>query len=174
MGRAGLAARGGLCDFPASRPVDAGGDCVAMKISLNNDIGEIPGAASRIDSFCESRGLPADVAYAINLSVDELLTNTISYGYDDDGAHGLDIVLRMEGDAVEVEIADDARPFDSSRATAPDTAAGLDQRSIGGLGLFLVHELMDEVRYRRDGERTVVTVRKRIAAAGADSKGRPR
>ncbi len=137
-----------------------------MKISLNNDTGEIRGAAERIDAYCASHGVPADVAYAINLAVDELLTNTIDYGYDDDGAHGLEIVLRMDGSVVVVEVADDARPFDSSRTTAPDTAAGLEERSIGGLGLFLVHELMDEVGYRRDGGRNIVTLRKRAVAAG--------
>ncbi len=139
----------------------------AVKISLNNDIAEIRDAAARIDAYCAARDLAADIAHAVNLAVDELVTNTISYGYDDDGAHGIDIALRMEGNVLVVEIIDDARRFDPSRITAPDTETGIEERAVGGLGIFLVHELMDEVRYRRDGGRNIVTLRKR--ADGADA-----
>ena len=135
-----------------------------MKISLNNDLGELRVAAEQIDAFCASQGMPAAIAYAVNLSVDELLTNTISYGYDDDDVHGLDLALRMDGDVIVIEITDDARPFDPSQNTTPDTSAGIDERSIGGLGIFLVHELMDEVQYRRIDEQNIVTLRKRADA----------
>ena len=135
-----------------------------MKISLNNDLGELRTAAEQIDAFCASHDMPAAIAYAVNLAVDELLTNTISYGYDDDEEHGLDLALRMDGDVIVIEIIDDARPFDPSQNTAPDTSAGIDERSIGGLGIFLVHELMDEVQYSRIDERNIVTLRKRADA----------
>ena len=135
-----------------------------MKISLNNDLGELRTAAEQIDAFCESHDVPADITYAVNLSVDELLTNTISYGYDDDEVHGLDLALRMDGDVMVIEITDDAKPYDPSQNTTPDTSAGIDERSIGGLGIFLVHELMDEVQYSRSGERNIVTLRKRANA----------
>ena len=121
---------------PAPSPVAAGQETVAMKISLNNDLGELRTAAEQIDAFCESHDVPADITYAVNLSVDELLTNTISYGYDDDEVHGLDLALRMDGDVMVIQITDDARPFDPSRNTTPDTSAGIDERSIGGLGIF--------------------------------------
>jgi len=135
-----------------------------MKISLNNDLGELRTAAAEIDAFCASHDMPDAIAYAVNLAVDELLTNTISYGYDDDDVHALDLALSMDGDVIVIEITDDARPFDPSQNTTPDTSAGIDERSIGGLGIFLVHELMDEVQYRRIGERNMVTLRKRANA----------
>ena len=135
-----------------------------MKISLNNDLGELRTAAAEIDAFCASHDMPDAIAYAVNLAVDELLTNTISYGYDDDEVHGLDLALRMDGDVIVIEITDDARPFDPSETTTPNTDAGIDERSIGGLGIFLVHELMDEVQYRRIDERNIVTLRKRANA----------
>ena len=137
-------------------------------MSLANDLRELAAVAARIDEFCAARDLAPAIAYAINLSVDELLTNTISYGYDDDGEHRIDIALRMEGSVIVVEIADDARPFDPRRAPTPDTEASIEDRDIGGLGIFLVHQTMDGLGYRLSGGRNIVTLTKRTAAdAGA-------
>ena len=55
-----------------------------MKISLANDLEQIAVVGARIDEFCESHDIPPQVAYAVNVSVDELLNNTISYGYTDE------------------------------------------------------------------------------------------
>ena len=139
----------------------------ALELSLANELEEIAVAAAEIESFCEARGLAPAVAYAVNLSVDELLTNTISYGYDDDARHLIEVAVRMEGDALVVEIADDGAPFDPSDAPEPDTEASLEDRPIGGLGVFLVRRMMDEVAYRRDAGRNVVTLTKRIAGGAA-------
>ena len=88
----------------------------ALELSLANDPQAIAGIAARIDAFCEARSLPPRIAYAVNLSVDEILSNTISYGYDDDGAHRIALTLRLEDGTLVVVIVDDGRPFDSSLA----------------------------------------------------------
>lgn len=142
----------------------------ALELSLANELEEIAVAAAEIESFCEARGLPPSVAYAVNLSVDELLTNTISYGYDDDARHLIAVAVRMEEDALVVEISDDGAPFDPSDAPEPDTEASLEDRPIGGLGVFLVRQMMDDVAYRREAGRNVVTLTKRIAGR-ADAPG---
>ena len=134
-----------------------------LELSLVNDLEEIAAAAAKIDAFCEARGLPPQIAYAVNLSVDEVLTNTISYGYDDDGEHRIGLSLRLEGDTLVVVLVDDGRPFDSSMERQPDLEAALEERSVGGLGLFLVQQMMDDVAYRRTGERNVITLTKHTA-----------
>ena len=75
-----------------------------LEISLVNDLREIAAAAAKIDAFCEEQGLAPQTAYALNLSIDEILTNTISYGYDDDEQHRIGLSLRKEGDVLVVEI----------------------------------------------------------------------
>ncbi|MCY4558926.1 MAG: ATP-binding protein [Chloroflexi bacterium] len=97
------------------------------------------------------------------LAVDELLTNTISYGYDDDGEHRIELVLRLEGGALVFEIADDGRAFDPLQASTPDIGASLQDRAIGGLGIYLVRKTMDGVTYRRQDGRNVVTLTKLVA-----------
>ena len=134
-----------------------------LEISLVNDLREIAAAAAKIDAFCEEQGLAPQTAYALNLSIDEILTNTISYGYDDDEQHRIGLSLRKEGDVLVVEIVDDGRAFDSSLASDPDIDSSLEERALGGLGLFLVQKMMDDVTYQRRDELNVITLRKNTA-----------
>ena len=137
-----------------------------LEVALVNDLGEIAGVAAKIDAFCEARALSPDFAYAVNLSIDEILTNTISYGYDDEEAHLIEIVVHMEADSLVVVIRDDSAPFDLSAESQADVESELEDREIGGLGIFLVHQMMDKVEYERVDGGNVVTLTKSMAAAG--------
>ena len=131
-----------------------------IEISLANDLAEIAGVAERVEAFCEARDISPAVGYAVNLSIDELLTNTISYGYGDDGPHRIDIALSLDGDAVTVVISDESAPFDPTQIREPDTEATLDEREIGGLGIHLVSQMMDGFAYRYEDGRNIVTLTK--------------
>ena len=131
-----------------------------LELSLVNDLREIGAAAEKVDAFCEAQGIAAPVAYAVNLSIDEILTNTISYGYDDDAEHRIDLTFRVDGETLVVTIVDDGRPFDSSAEREPDFDATIEERALGGLGLFLVQQMMDEMSYERRDDRNVITLRK--------------
>ena len=146
----------------------AAGTDDALELSLVNDLRNIAIAAENIDAFCARHGLAAEIAFEANLAVDELVTNTISYGYDDDGEHRIDLVLRLEGGALAIEIADDGRAFDPLQAPAPDFGASLQDRAKGGLGINLVRKTMDTVACRRQDGRNVVTLTKRVAPAQAE------
>lgn len=138
-----------------------------LKISLANRLSEIAPLADRVSAFCAERGVSESVAFRINLALEELLTNTIKYGYADQGAHEIVIELQQFGDRVTVEIVDDGKPFDLTQAPMPDLDAPVEQRAIGGLGLHFVRTMMDEVRYCRDGSRNRVTLVKRTTPDGA-------
>ncbi len=135
-----------------------------LEISLVNDLKEIARVAEHIDEFCASRSIASEVAYAINLALDEILTNTISYGYDDDAPHQIEISVYPETEALVIVMTDDSAAFDLSNAPTPDIGASLEERPLGGLGLFLVHQMMDSVEYRREGERNIVTLKKNKTA----------
>ena len=137
-----------------------------FELSLVNDLQEIGAAAVKIDEYCETRGLSPQIAYAVNLSIDEILTNTISYGYDDDEQHRIDLTLRVDGETLVVMIVDDGRAFDSSLTQDPDVETALEERALGGLGLFLVQQMMDDVVYQRRDERNVITLTKSMAKEG--------
>ena len=136
-------------------------DDKSLEISLVNDLRELARVAALIDEFCEARNLGPQIGYAVNLSVDEILTNTISYGYDDEEPHKIEIVVSMEGDDIVVVIVDDSNAFDFSQTPDADIESSVEERAIGGLGLFLVHQMMDGVEYRRMGGCNVVTLTKK-------------
>ena len=128
-----------------------------LEIPLVNDLREIAAVAAQIDEFCAACNLEPHVAYAVNLSVEEILTNTISYGYDDDEPHRIDIRVSMDGSLLAVEITDDSIAFDPSTVADPDIEAALEDRPLGGLGLFLANQMMDSVEFRRgDGCNIVI------------------
>ena len=129
----------------------------SLEVSLANELREIAGVAARIDEFCAANGL-RHVAYAVNLAVDEVLTNTIEYGYDDDEHHRIEVIARVEEESLVVVIVDDSLPFDLGIAPERDLDASLEDTALGGLGLFLVHQMMDSVDYRREEGCNVVTL----------------
>ena len=138
-----------------------------LEFSLVNDLRGISSAAARIDAFCAAHGLSPGIRFDVTLAVDELVTNTIGYGYDDGGEHSIDVVLHIEGDTLTVEIADDGRAFDPLQAPEPDLGASVEDRARGGLGIYLVRKTMDGVTYRRQDGRNVVTLTKRTARGDA-------
>ena len=139
-------------------------DNSVLEISLANELDEIAGTAEMIEAFCEEQELSPEIAYAVNLSVDEILTNTITYGYDDDDRHRIELRVRREGDTLVIVLVDDSVPFDPTATPEPDVEASLEERNVGGLGLFLVHQMMDRVEYERTDGRNVVTLTKSMGA----------
>lgn len=159
---------------PHRRPVQAlcntqrrSVDIATLELSLKNDLSELAVAAEHIDRFCAANGLPSGVAFAVNLSVDELLTNTIRYGYADGGARRIDMTVRLEGGVLAIELADDARPYDPTLVPYPDLDAPIEERPVGGLGVHFVREKMDGFSYRRAEGRNIVTLTKDTRDAGA-------
>jgi anti-sigma regulatory factor (Ser/Thr protein kinase) len=115
-------------------------------------------------------GLDRKATYRLCLAVDEVATNVVLHGYDEAGRTGpLDVAVEVDAQAITVRLEDDAAPFDPSEHATPskeDLAKPLEERPIGGLGLMLAAEGVDELRYERvrGRNRNVFVVRR---AAGA-------
>jgi len=95
--------------------------------------------------------LSPKLTYQIGLVLDELLTNTIAYGYPEEGGQDITVIMKREGGLLRFEIADTAAPFDPLSARPPDLCSPAGERRIGGLGIHLVRSLMDRVAYERVG-----------------------
>jgi serine/threonine-protein kinase RsbW len=125
------------------------GDSVTSEIRIANDISEIARVADLVDSFGAGNQLPNEVVFALNVSLDEILNNIISYGYEDAGPHEILVRIELRSGIVDVVVEDDGKPFDPLLAPAPDLNAKL---RLGGVGLHFVRNLMDGLEYaRRDG-----------------------
>ena len=139
-----------------------------LEISIANELREIAGVAAQVDEFCAAHQLMPGTAYAVNLAVDEILTTTIGYGYDDDERHQIEIIVSLEADSLAVVIVDDSMPFDLGLAPERDLDLSLEDTPLAGLGLYLVHQMMDSVDYRREEGCNIVTLIKDVHPDGPD------
>jgi len=137
-----------------------------MTIALKGDLLEIRRIAGLIENFGNLNRLPDITIRQVNLAVDELLTNTIFYGFDDAATdHSIKITLRLDATVLTVELVDDGKPFDPFECADPDLTKAIEDRLTGGLGIFLARKLMDSVDYQRvDGENRVTLIKRTIAS----------
>jgi anti-sigma regulatory factor (Ser/Thr protein kinase) len=133
-----------------------------LSLILKNDPAEIAPLSRIVDAMGQKHGVPAEALYAVNLALDEILTNVISYGYSDQGEHEILVRLDLEAGEFTAEIEDDAQPFNPLAAAAPDVEAPLHEKPIGGLGIHLAKTMMDGIAYRREGEKNILTMTKKF------------
>src|SRR5262245_53681056 len=100
-----------------------------------NERSEIARLGALAERFGAAEGLPDELVMSINLVLDEVVTNVIDYGFDEAGGHEIRVTLAREGDALTIEVDDDARAFDPLAAPPPDLNLPLEERPVGGLGI---------------------------------------
>lgn len=120
-----------------------------MLLKVRNDIQEISRVCSKIKEFCSSNGISEKKCFDILMIVDELATNVIRYAFKDGQCHAFDIKLEKNNHTVHIQILDNGIPFDPLEKSAPDTVSSLEERAIGGLGIFLAKQLSETITYAR-------------------------
>jgi phosphoserine phosphatase RsbU/P len=136
-----------------------------IEIKLRNNLSEFASASQALTEFGRQQGLPDSVLHDLNLALEEILTNIISYGYTDSGEHEIRVRLSVQPGEVKAEVEDDGQPFNPLDVPEPDTAKLLDERTIGGLGIHLVRKIVDGLEYERQGERNLLTIKQKTQKA---------
>jgi len=119
---------------------------------------EIERITTEFGQFADERGLAAAVSQKVSIVFDDLLSNIISYGFSDDEEHAINIDVSYLPGKLVITITDDGMPFNPFDQVGPDTSLSVEERDIGGLGVLLVKELMDEYQYQRHSNSNVVTL----------------
>jgi serine/threonine-protein kinase RsbW len=101
--------------------------------------------------------------YSLQLAADEAASNIIEHAYEGVANASLDISCDMQGDAIVIIMRDEGLSFDPSQVKQPNLKAKLSERQIGGLGVYLMRKLMDDVRYESAGKSNTLTMIKRRA-----------
>ena len=133
-----------------------------MQLLLKNDISQVPLLADFIDQVCSEYGIDPDTSFQLNLVLEEAVVNVMQYAYPEGGEHTFTLDADKEADTVTFVLKDDGKPFNPLEQ-APDVDINLDaeKRKIGGLGIFLVQQMMDEVDYKRTSKGENVLVMKK-------------
>jgi anti-sigma regulatory factor (Ser/Thr protein kinase) len=136
----------------------------ALSLTLASDLAEIPRLAAAVEAFADGGGLPPAAASALSLALEEVVANAIRHGYGEGAEGAIEVRLALEAGCAVATVEDAAAPFDPFALPPPDTAAPLEDRAVGGLGVHLVRTLMDEARYDRTPTGNRITLVKRLAA----------
>lgn len=132
----------------------------SFSIEISNDPADLDRAMNAFTAFVKEKGVPRQGWSHLQLALDEIVSNIIKYGYDDADTHLIRISCTVKDDFLEMEIFDDSRPFNVLERPDPDTAATLEARPIGGLGIFLIKKLLDAHEYTREGNINHLVLRK--------------
>ncbi len=122
-------------------------------LKIENQIGELARLEEFLERLSEEWDLSVPFVMAVNLALEEALTNTISYGFDDSLVHIIEISFGKSEKELSIVISDDGRPYDPTLKEDPDITLAATDRPIGGLGIYLIKKTMDKVAYERKGNR---------------------
>ena len=132
------------------------------EVRLTNDLAELPRLARWVHEFCERHEVPRAVAFSFDLALEEAVCNLIAHAYDDAARHEIGVRMSVADGTVRAEVIDDGRPFDPREAKLPAILARIEDRPIGGLGVFLIEQMMDDVQYGVVDGRNCLTLSKRL------------
>ena len=132
-----------------------------LSLKFKSDREELDGITTAVEAFSADEDWSTDLLFRINLVIEELVLNIIDYGYDDND-HEIELNFKSDANAVTIDITDEGRAFDPlNDAPEPDINSPLEDRHVGGLGVYLARTMMDELTYRRENSRNHLTLVKR-------------
>lgn len=109
-------------------------------------------------------GCPQEMQFKIQLALEEALVNIIHYAYPPESKGWIELACMLEHNRLKVEIRDGGYPFNPFEREKPDTTATLEERQIGGLGIFLIRQMAEQSDYRRDNDMNILTMVFRLDA----------
>jgi len=133
-----------------------------LQLELRNDLACLEDAVVALQQRLLHDGLPQAVVDDARLIAEEVLSNSIRHGCVQHEVHSLAIRAERDGKWLRLEFSDDGAPYDPLVAEAPAIDAPIQERPIGGLGVFLVCEIAESVAYERKDRRNVLLVVLRI------------
>ena len=133
----------------------------AWEKSVSPDLDSITACMDECSQFLAESGVPDEAAFSAQLAIEEILTNTLKYGFGNEAPRPTIVHIECGEDHLQLTLSDDAHPFDPFSAPAPDLSLPVEERSVGGLGIHLVRNMMTSCTYSRDVGRNVVRLVKK-------------
>ncbi len=129
------------------------------RITLPSRLENLGSFQDFVTAFAKENGFIQDQLNRISLCLEEAVVNICNYAYQGNSDGEIDISLNMEGmDKLVIRITDSGVPFDVLAHADPDISSGVSERKIGGLGIFFIKKMMDEVRYERRDNQNILTM----------------
>jgi len=129
-----------------------------LRVSLSPRLSAVRSLAQMVEEFGDANRLPDQQVYMINLALDELITNTVSYGLRGIARPRIEVALEISDSMLVLTMVDNGQKFDPTQDTDPDLSSTVEERPIGGLGLHLIKTFADRVNYEYSDGRNRLTL----------------
>ena len=118
-----------------------------LRVSLSPRLSAVRSLAQMVEEFGDANRLPDQQIYMVNLALDELITNTVSYGLRGVARPKIEVTLQVSDTMLVLSMVDNGRKFDPTESMHPDLSSPVEERPVGGLGLHLIKAFADRVKY---------------------------
>ena len=129
---------------------------------LKNNLAEIKRLTDILCKLCEENNIRNKVLCDVTLALEEIFANIVHYAYEDNEEHLVKIHIKIRDNVLALEIKDDGKPFNPLEIPLTNTKAPFEERKIGGLGIHLVRNLIDELEYKQVEGKNVITMKVRL------------
>jgi serine/threonine-protein kinase RsbW len=129
---------------------------------IENQIGELSFLAEKIEKIAEEWEISPALAMNMNLVIEEALSNIIFYAFTDKNKHEIKVSVSVDKNILTIKITDDGIPFNPLKHEQPDITLPAEERPVGGLGIFLMSQIMDKMHYNRKENENILTLKKKI------------
>ncbi|MGV8136404.1 MAG: ATP-binding protein [Mangrovibacterium sp.] len=128
---------------------------------IQNKISELNRLVSFLERLEEEWNLPPALVPSLNLALEEALSNVIFYAFESGTENQIGIEFSLKEKEITIVISDEGKPYDPTRKEDPDINLPVEDRPIGGLGIFLIRQIMDDVKYCREDRKNRLTLIKK-------------
>lgn len=129
----------------------------------NASIDDIPAVTEFVEGELEKLGCPMKTTVQINIAIDELYSNIVKYGYgSESGPISVKFIVKDDPQTVLLRFEDEGIPYNPLVKADPDITLSAEERGIGGLGIFMVKKTMDDIKYKYENGKNILTISKII------------
>ena len=132
------------------------------EIKLKNQVGELERVAVFIEEICEELGLGMELQMNLNLVMEEMVSNVIFYAYPEGTDAEIGLMAEYDGKELTFVLSDRGREFDPTLKEDADIDVNPIDREIGGMGIWIVKNIMNQVTYQRLEGKNLLTMKKEI------------
>lgn len=133
-----------------------------IQFILDNKVDELSLLSSKVETMADLWDFSESLTMNLNLVLEEAISNIVFYAFNNEDEQKIYLTIEYDDDTLTALIMDCGIPFDPTRQAAPDITLPAEERTIGGLGIFLINKLMDHVEYCRKENMNILTLKKRI------------
>lgn len=133
-----------------------------LSLKLESDIENLEKLNNALKLFSELLSMSKKCTCETNLVLEELFTNIIQHGCCEVNTHTIHITMSLKKDTIVIRIEDNGIPFNPIEVEPPQSSTALEDRNIGGLGLFLAKHYTDKIEYKRCGKKNILKLRKKL------------